>query len=128
MADDDGVTALSSRYYGQILEDAVGLDAVGQLGQVAQVFPGVVGMGVELFDGDIDQAAVGRVIIVIVTQRSKEGFIHPLPIPPVTDFLLVVDVIILARICGVVGTLQLGVDKVTPFPLAFDLQRAAVID
>ena len=137
VADDHGIALLPgfSRDFpghgagddGQILEDAVGLDAVGQLGQVAQVFPGVVGMGVELFDGDIDQAAVGGVV-VIVTKRSKEGFIHPLPIPPVTDFLLVVDVIILARICGVVGTLQLGVDKVTPFPLAFDLQRAAVID
>lgn len=113
---------------GQILEDAVGLDAVGQLGQVAQVFPGVVGMGVELFDGDIDQAAVGGVIIVIVTQRLQELRILPLPILPLPNFLLVVDVIVLARIHGVVGAFQLGVDKATLLPLALDLQRAAVID
>ena len=121
MADDDGIAVLGSRDYGQILENAVGLDAVGQLGQVAQVFPRVVGVGVELFDGDVDQASASGIIIVIVAQRSKEGLVHVFPILPLAGLLLVVDVVALAGVCRIVGALQLLADEVALLPLTFDL-------
>ena len=134
VADDDRVAFLPSvaRNFplhhpwnnGQILEDTVGLDAVGQFGQVAQVFPGVVGMGVELFDGDVDQAVRG----VVIAQGCKESFVHSLPILPVADRLLVVDVVALAGVCRIVGAFQFLADEVALLPLTFDLQRAAVVD
>ena len=129
VADDHGVALLpglsrdlpgnGARNNSQILKDTVGLNAVGQLGQITQVLPRVVGMRVEIFDRDIDQAVRG--VIVIIPQGRKEGLVHGLPIPPVTNRLLVVDIVSIAGIRRIVRALQLLADIFTGLPFALRL-------
>ena len=53
VADDDGIAVHASvmpRDYGQVLQHALGGNAVGQLRQISEVLPGVIGMRIKLRD------------------------------------------------------------------------------
>ena len=119
MADDNGISALRSRHHGQVLEDSICPNAVGQLSQITQVFSWVIRVGVELLDRNINQTVAG--VIVVISQRRKEGLVHGLPVPPVTNRLLVVDVVALAGVRRIVGTLELLADIFTCLPFALRL-------
>ena len=142
MSDDDLIPTLPGiagdltgdhvRDNGQILEDAVDLDAFGQLGHIANILSRIVGMRMQLLDGDVSNCAFCGLSrrLVIVLDASEVGFVLLLigfPLGFVAPFLLVWDGTILAdAVVGVIVTLQLA-EFVFAFALAFVLQRAAVI-